>query len=428
MIIVRLIYVLIGAFLVMKVIQNDEVVVENRESCNFLFHYLLFVMKSFGWPFSKKDDIFWNKFDFLIILSLITVFFVWRAIVKSWHLFLYIICFLLWVVIYFTFKYVKKKISNKPASLWIYAQKYPVIVQYAPPKWINPAEAWLLYNCRVEPTDLTSLIYQWKFEELIDIKTFKWESSQKDYIKLIKLENIPLNRPLFETGIFDSIFSVSNIKIIEWSFQLRYALMLEDLEYHWIQKWWLEVKWNRDINWGWNSILNKGKHVFWLDDTWNQIWFEVFLIWIFLVNSIFSVMLEWFWVSGNSLSFTELIWSIVMIFCVCLWSVLFYWVKDWWGNLKFTEKWAELASKVIGYSQFIKSCDENKIKMFLEEDPLFIDRTLPYATAFGIETEFLKKISPLKEDWNAKYVRWKKSSPLAWIIRFLIKGGDSSLF
>ena len=40
-----------------------------------------------------------------------------------------------------------------------------------------------------------------------------------------------------------------------------------------------------------------------------------------------------------------------------------------------------------------------------KDDPLFIDRTLPYATAFGIETEFLKKISPLRSDWNARYVR-----------------------
>jgi hypothetical protein len=53
----------------------------------------------------------------------------------------------------------------------------------------------------------------------------------------------------------------------------------------------------------------------------------------------------------------------------------------------------------------LKSCDENKIKLFLKDDPLFVDRALPYATAFGIETEFLKKISPLRSDWNARYVR-----------------------
>jgi hypothetical protein len=31
---------------------------------------------------------------------------------------------------------------------------------------------------------------------------------------------------------------------------------------------------------------------------------------------------------------------------------------------------------------FIKNCDENRIKLFLKDDPMFVDRTLPYATAF----------------------------------------------
>ena len=64
-----------------------------------------------------------------------------------------------------------------------------------------------------------------------------------------------------------------------------------------------------------------------------------------------------------------------------------------------------MASQLIGYRNFIKSCDEKKIELLLEDDPLFIDKTLPYATAFGVETEFLNKISPLKSDRNAKYVR-----------------------
>lgn len=43
-------------------------------------------------------------------------------------------------------------------------------------------------------------------------------------------------RPLFETEIFDTIFAVSDVKIVEESFQLRYALMLDDLENHGIKK------------------------------------------------------------------------------------------------------------------------------------------------------------------------------------------------
>jgi len=78
------------------------------------------------------------------------------------------------------------------------------------------------------------------------------------------------------------------------------------------------------------------------------------------------------------------------------------------GKLKLTDKGAKLASYVIWYRNFIKNCDENKIKLFLKDDPLFVDKTLPYATAFWMETEFLNKVSPLKKDRNAKYIMWQK--------------------
>ena len=107
---------------------------------------------------------------------------------------------------------------------------------------------------------------------------------------------------------------------------------------------------------------------------------------------------------------------------------MFLWglVNGWW-KLKFTDSWAKLASHLIGYRNFIKSCDENKIKLLVKEDPLFIDRTLPYATAFWMETEFLKKISPLKKDWNARYVRWQKVPSWIKIFRIFVKDDNSLL-
>ena len=371
----------------------------------------------------KRNNDGWKT---LVAFSLIAIFLIWKAIIDSWHLIFYIVFLVIWVALYYFLEKLQAKKVSKPASLWkVYSKKYPIIIQYAPPKWINPAEAWLLYNCSVEPTDLTSLVYQWKFEKLIDIKTFKWENSKREYIKLIKKNDMPLTRPLFESEIFDSIFRMGDVKIIEWAFQLRYALMLEDLEYHWIQKWWVKMWWNIDKN-SKDIALNLGRHQFWIDEFWNQIWLEVLFFWMFSFLMIFSIIMESLWVSDNiSLTFSEFMWSLWLLFLVCLWGVLYYWTKDWWWKLKFTDKWAELASQVIGYSEFIKSCDENKIKLLLKEDPLFIDRTLPYATAFWMETEFLKKISPLKKDWNARYYKWKKVPHWIWVLRFFTKDENS---
>ena len=166
-------------------------------------------MGMFYWCANKKDKNWWT----LVALTLLAIFFIWKSIIESGHLWFYIICLVWGVALYFFINFLQKNKTSKPASLWrVYSKKYPIVVQYFPPKWINPAEAWLLYNCSVEPTDLTSLIYQWKFEKLIDIKTFKWENSNKEYIKLIKLKDMPLTRPLFESGIFDSIFCIFIIK------------------------------------------------------------------------------------------------------------------------------------------------------------------------------------------------------------------------
>ena len=368
----------------------------------------------FYWYANKKNNSWW----ILVSIILLVIFFIWKAIIESGHLFFYILCLILWIALYFFIEYLQKKKISKPASLWrIYSKKYPIIVQYAPPKWINPAEAWLLYNCSVEPTDLTSLIYQWKFENLIDIKTFKWEDSNKEYVKLVKLDDIPLTRPLFETEIFDSIFCMWNIKIIEWSFQLRYALMLEDLEFHWIQKWWLVAKKKK------NKINSdfKGK---WAN------WFEIIFFLMFFCVYTFSIIMESFGVTDNisdniSISFSEFLWALFIIVLIVFLVALFYWNSDGWWSLKFTNKWAELASKVIWYSQFIKTCDENKIKLLLKDDPLFIDRTLPYATAFWMETEFLKKISPIKKDWHAKYYKWQKIPAWIGVLRFLTRDDNS---
>jgi hypothetical protein len=38
----------------------------------------------------------------------------------------------------------------------------------------------------------------------------------------------------------------------------------------------------------------------------------------------------------------------------------------------------------------------------------------------------LNKISPLKKDWNAKYVRGQKVPVWIWALRFLLKDSDNN--
>ena len=335
---------------------------------------------------------------FMICLIFVSFLLLGREIFKSWYLLHVVIIIVLLFFLVLVIKKLKKNKEKKPACLWDeFKKKYPIIMQYAPVEWINPAEAWLLYNLRVEPTDLTSLIYRWEFEWLIQIETFKWKNSNKEYVKLIKKDELSLTCPSFESEIFDSIFAMWDVKIIEESFQLKYALMLEDLEYHWIRKWWI-VRSNLSKKW-------KCFH--------GALSFLLFLCVLLVLLDVYVIFSIIFWI---------VFWALLLSFIVLSWYIY------WWWNFVFTDKWAELASKIIWYRNFIKSCDENKIKLFLKQDPLFIDRTLPFATAFGMETEFLRKISPLKSDWNAKYVRWKKVPTRSKVLRMMIWSNEDSYF
>ena len=58
------------------------------------------------------------------------------------------------------------------------------------------------------------------------------------------------------------------------------------------------------------------------------------------------------------------------------------------------------------YREFLAKCDENKLRLFLKEDPLYFDKILPYAIVFGLETELMVKIKPIMDEMNIKSSRY----------------------
>jgi hypothetical protein len=53
----------------------------------------------------------------------------------------------------------------------------------------------------------------------------------------------------------------------------------------------------------------------------------------------------------------------------------------------------------LGYKEFLEKVDKKKIEELTKQDPLFVEKSLPYAVVFGIETEFIKKITPEMLSW-----------------------------
>jgi len=259
----------------------------------------------------------------------------------------------------------KWKIKSKQVKIRKnFEQKYPIIVQYTPPKWLNSAEVWLLLNHRENTQDLLTLIYKWAYEKYIQIEN-TGNIVNPEFL-LTKLKEIPQSCPGYEKELFNEIFSKTVFFNVEtWSNSLFYKLTSGSLD---LKDFWLEM--------GWFS-----KETY--NDLKPQIWCRDILIFIIglpmLALPIFTVIL--ILLAGLSIFIT--VWE-----------------------LQETEKWAKLISHILWYKEFIKSCDENKLRLLLKEDPAFFDKTLPYAIVFGLETELINKITPIMQEMNIKSNRY----------------------
>jgi len=252
----------------------------------------------------------------------------------------------------------KNKINLKTGKLkWEFAEKYKVIIQYTPPKWLNSAEVWLLLHRREEIKDLFSLIYKWTAEWLIridgDVSYESWKSKINNvYVK--KIKEIPETAPEFEKNFFHS-FIENDTQYISY-YKKDLSKELEMLKEHGINMWRFEK-----------------------EKRYDKLWLLIFLIITVccIINPELAILV--FWLS--------VIWT-------CFYSLEYSW------KLQETDKWAELIAHILWYWEFLIACDEQQLKTFLKQDPLYFDKVLPYAVAMWIDTEFLEKIRPIMKEYN----------------------------
>ena len=282
---------------------------------------------------------------------------------------LLILSIIFWAM-YISQNWLHKKI--KPVNLTKPSvNKYPIIVQYEPPKWINSAEAGLLFNCRVDPIDLTSLFYQWVTNKLIHIN-YNRDTSDQTKIKnitLVKMRDIPETCPYYERDLFNNIFKWDKkTKFIDDNTDLSKAVTLEWLEDFWLHKHWI-YRW-KDLSF-WGIILS------------------LFFIALIVL----------------CLYYFKRLWILSLIIFVPLFCGILFKQNN---KIRLTEEWEKITAHIMWYAQFIEKCDKNILEKFLKEDPLFIDKTLPYAIAFGFETQFLEKVTPLLKDIEQSWLNTKE--------------------
>jgi len=275
---------------------------------------------------------------------------------------------------------------------WKQRKKYPIVIQYAPPKNMNSAEAWLLFNWKAELQDIVSLIYQWAAEWLIKIESSPTNKKSKSFT-LYKLASFPTERPKYEMIYFNSIFWNNTTKIINSSSQLLFEWSLDTLECYCMHKWWVK-----------DTTKARSER---------YISLSIIIIILFFYRLL----------SQNHRVFN--IWTSIRLFLLLLFCIItIWWILFKSKSFKLTDKWAEKLSHIIWYKNFISTCDMKQIQIFLKQDPLFIDKTLPYAIAFWLDTKFLKAITPQRlalDIKNGYYSRefQKAYKQCKWIMEML---------
>ena len=105
---------------------------------------------------------------------------------------IYILLFWWWFKALMSRRYRKQSLMNN---------KYPIY--FDAPKWVDAPEAWILVDNKMDPKDLTALIYQWAVNRYIKILTEK-DNEKEFYIK--KLKQIPWKSKEYQLNLFNSIF------------------------------------------------------------------------------------------------------------------------------------------------------------------------------------------------------------------------------
>lgn len=74
------------------------------------------------------------------------------------------------------------------------------------------------------------------------------------------------------------------------------------------------------------------------------------------------------------------------------WNKYYEW-SLWWQTI--TDDWVRIFAHLRGYREFIKTVEQDRLSEFLKQDPLFVDKLLPWAVVFGLETRLLTQLEGL---------------------------------
>ena len=271
---------------------------------------------------------------------------------------------------------------------------------YYPPEGIDPAMAGYLINDREDASDLIALIPKWGQEGYIRIEEIpKKGLLSKADTRIFKLKEIGDDIPDYERTMFNGLFSghggmstesilkvlksiqetiTGNIEVNEDQVD---SVLISDLSESFYTTMGIA-----------KSQLKNQAQIFYLQKS-NSIMNKSYLfsaLGLFLVSGIFL------FVFGIIAAVVSVIFFIGLIIFSGYMKK-----KNPEGNQAFSE--------LLGFKQFVKLAETNRIKTLIKEDPDYFEKTMSYALAFGLLKEWAGKFAAL----DIRPPEWYGSSSIA---------------
>lgn len=233
----------------------------------------------------------------------------------------------------------------------------PAVISYFPPDKMDPAMVGFLINDREDTSDLISLLPYWGNLGLIEIEEIDKKGwFAKDDTRIIKIANLPKDATPYEQTVFNGLFSGGETQVLVSSLKDSFYTTMSAAK----------------------GELKEAAQEYYDPLARKAYWFTGggIILMLLIVLPLFF----YFWgpvalVSALALGILLLILNRYMV--------------------KKNPKGIKLYSELKGFEKFIRTAEENRLKLLLKESPSYFESTMAYALSFGVFEQWARKFDSL---------------------------------
>ncbi len=246
---------------------------------------------------------------------------------------------------------------------WGKDEEVVVQTEFYPPENISPGVSGYIIDGKLDRRDLTALVPYWGAGGYLQINETERKFllgliKTKEY-EFVKLKELPEGSPSFEKTLFNGIFKTGDHVSLSDLKDVLYVSMNAAKE---------QLKAEVDRN-DYYVKYSRGMVVF----------FAIVGITAFVFG---IIKLATYWYENKWMGISLLASAIFILIFGLLMS-------------KKTPKGTVLYQKLLGFKEFIKSVEKDRLQEFLKQDQNYFDKVLPYAIVFDVADKWKDKLKGL---------------------------------